>query len=54
MVGYIMNQIEQAFAGGDRKTDERSGPEDMDPADPIEISFWRWTVTITKTGSRSY
>ena len=46
-----MNQIEQAFEPRNAGTNDRSEVEETNPVTPLKISLWRWTITITKTGS---
>lgn len=46
-----MNQIEQAFERRNAETSDQPKVEETNPVNPFEISLWRWTITITETGS---
>ena len=49
-----MNQIEQAFDKRNPEASNRPEAEETEPVNPFEISVWQWTITITKTESRSH
>ena len=46
-----MNQIEQAFERQNGRASDRPEEEETNSVNPFEISLWRWTITITETGS---